>query len=43
MKGETAQDTYPGKEESQHSVAKEVYRTRLMPELYGIEFPLISR
>lgn len=43
MKGETAQDTYPGKEESQHSVGKEVNRARLVPELYGIEFPLISR
>lgn len=42
VKGKTAQDAQPGKEENEESVVREGTRTRLIPEMCGLEYSLVS-
>ena len=41
MKGETSQDAQPGKE-NEKRVGREGTRTRLIPEMCGLEISLVS-
>lgn len=41
MKGETAQDAQPG-QENEERVGREGTRTRLIPEMWGLEISLFS-